>query len=205
MDGANWKLRNLLRTKRYYDVPTMIEQYKVRILGFIEYRTAGVYHCCSTLLSQIDRIQNRLLNQLGVSNKEALLEFRLAPLNARRDMGMLGVIHRAVLGEGPDHFRKHFVLGSAQNHYGREGLRRHGKQLQTFRRGKFLDIAANSILGLIDVYNLLPAYMVEATSVKEFQTRLQRMMRDLVTKGQENWETLYSLRKPLEQLVEGVI
>ena len=105
-DGANWKLRNLLRTRRYYDVPAIINQYKVRVLGYVEYRTPGIYHCVTSLLLQIDQIQERLLHALGISQVIALLEFRLAPLTARRDIGMLGVIHRVVLGEGPDHFRK---------------------------------------------------------------------------------------------------
>ena len=101
-DGANWKLRKLLRAQRFYDVPAMITQYKTRILGFVEYRTAGIYHCVDSLLHDIDHIQVRFLRQLGVTQEEALLDFHLAPLNARRDMGMLGFIHRTVLGVGPN-------------------------------------------------------------------------------------------------------
>ena len=104
-----------------------------------------------------------------MTKEDALLDFRLAPLKARRDMGMLGVIHRAVFGEGTDH-------------HGRESERRHNKQLETFCKGSFLDIAAHSILGLVDVYNLLPTFMVEATTVKEFQKRLQRMMCEIAEK-----------------------
>ena len=154
--------------------------------------------CSATLLQEIDEIQNRLLNNLGVTKEGALVDFRLAPLKARRDMGMLGVIHRAVLGEGPDHFRKHFTLqNNTSRHHGRESERRHNKQLATYRKGNFLDITAHSILGLVDVYNLLPTYMVEAMTVKEFQTRLQQMMREMAENGSLNWDSLYSPRIPL--------
>ena len=35
-------------------------------------------------------------------------EGKLAPLNARRDMAILGLIQRTVLGRGPKHFRQYF-------------------------------------------------------------------------------------------------
>ena len=38
----------------------------------------------------------------------ALLNFNLAPLATRRDIGMLGVIHRTALGKGPSQLKQHF-------------------------------------------------------------------------------------------------
>ena len=199
-DKANWKLRNLLRTTRYYDVPTLMEQYKVRLLGFIEYRTPGIYHCCASLLNQIDKIQDSFLNTLMVSKKDALFNYNLAPLKARRDIGMLGVIHRAVLGEGPEHFRNHFFAKiNKSQHIGRETLRRHSVQLETYRKWNFLDIVPNSILGLVDVYNLLPPFTVEAGTVKEFQGRLQGMMSQLAQNDETNWDLLFCPRVPLHE------
>ena len=97
---------------------------------------------------------------------EAISDYRLAPLNSRRDMAMLGLIHRTVIGEGPDQFKKYFVRESESRHPdGRENQRRHDKQLISYRKGKFLDIMATSALGLIDVYNLLPQATVDADTV----------------------------------------
>ena len=139
-----------------------------------------------------------MLQAVGISQTDALLHFRLAPLNSRRDMGMLGVIHRAVLGEGPDHFRKHFQAKvSCTRPEGRESTRRHGKQLETFRKGNFLDLVKNSILGLVDIYNILPTFIVEATTVKVFQTRLQRLMMEMAGNSSPSWATLFSPRAPL--------
>ena len=197
-DSANWKLRNLFRTRRYYDTATLITQYKTMILGYIEYRTAGIYNCCSSLLQHIDKIQGRLLQSLDVTSTEALMEYHVAPLSSRRDIAMLGVIHRAVLGDGPDHFRKFFIIEGGNVHPGgREDVRRHSFQLQTYRRGHFLELASNSILGLVDIYNLLPASVVAAKTVRNFQQRLQGMLKVSASEEQTNWDMLFSPRSTL--------
>ena len=40
---------------------------------------------------------------------QALIHFSLAPLECRRDMAMLGFIHRIALGKGPPPFQQFFV------------------------------------------------------------------------------------------------
>ena len=71
-------------------------------------------------------------------------------------MAMLGLIHRAVLGKGPDHFNKHFVQApAAKRPEGREAIRSHNYQLVSFRQGKYLELVSHSVLGLVDIYNLL--------------------------------------------------
>ena len=70
-------------------------------------------------------------------------------------------------------------------------------QLETYRKGKFLDLLSNSALGLIDVYNLLPTYIVEAKTTKDFQQRLQALLKEVATEGKDEWNTLYCPRKPL--------
>ena len=111
-------------------------------------------------------------------------------------MAMLAIIHRSVLGLGPSQFSEYFKRASAStNPMGRECQRRHNRQLESHRRGKFLDILANSALGLVDVYNLLPSHIVEANSVKVFQTRLQDALRNAAKSGAVDWEEWYSPRR----------
>eukprot|EP00969_Alexandrium_andersonii_P029728 1298020-Alexandrium_andersonii.AAC.1 len=38
---------------------------------------------------------------LEISGRCALFRFRLAPLATRRDIALLGLVHRTVLGQGP--------------------------------------------------------------------------------------------------------
>ena len=67
--------------------------------------------------------------------------YHLAPLAARRDMGMLGVIYRSVFGFAPKHFHEFFVqIGVVFHPDGRSYDRSHKLQFETFRNGKFLDV-----------------------------------------------------------------
>eukprot|EP00973_Karenia_brevis_P078764 10932392-Karenia_brevis.AAC.1 len=60
----------------------------------MEYRTAAIYHACESSLCKLDKIQEELLDAAGGSGREALLVFNLAPLGARWDMALLGLVHR---------------------------------------------------------------------------------------------------------------
>ena len=103
---AGWKLRTLRRTKRYYKDAGLIGLYKAHVLSFIEYRTPAVYHALRVQLDKLDSIQTRFMHGVGVNEVEALIHFNLAPLRMRRDIAMLGIIHRAAIGEGPPQFKE---------------------------------------------------------------------------------------------------
>ena len=77
-------------------------------MAYLEYRTPAVYHATRQVLAPLDRIQDKFLNDIGVDGVTALMRFNLAPLSARRDMAMLGLIHRTALAKGPRHFGEHF-------------------------------------------------------------------------------------------------
>ena len=110
-------------------------------------------------------------------------------------MAMLAVIHRAILGLGPAQFNEFFRLDiNERNPSGRESERRHNRQLVTHRTGKFLEILANSALGLVDVYNLLPEQIVAEESVSNFQKGLQKHLIDVAKGGMPGWQNIYSPR-----------
>ena len=70
-------------------------------------------------------------------------------------------------------------------------------QIVSHRSGKFLDLLAHSMLGAADVYNLLPEYMVEVASTKDFQHRLQEMAVAAANEGMHDWKNIYSPRQAL--------
>jgi hypothetical protein len=105
---AGWKLRTLLRTQRYYTDADLIVLYKSHVLSYLEYRTPAVYHATRSVLDKLDEVQRRFLRNVGVDEETALLEFNLAPLEMRRDIAMLGVIHRASIKEGPPQLQQLF-------------------------------------------------------------------------------------------------
>ena len=119
-------------------------QYKQQVLSFIEYRTGAIYHATTTVLNQLDRTQDNFFRELGIDSTAALMDFNLAPLSMRRDIALLGILHRAALGEGPPQFREYFRR--------EEGSLR----LVDLLENKTLSpLMRRSILGLVRVYNSL--------------------------------------------------
>ena len=173
--------------------------YKAHLLSYIEYRIPALYHACDTALGELDRVQTRFLREAGLTEEEALLEFNLAPLSARRDLAMLGLVHRTVLGRGPKQFRNFFKLAEAGGVRPNTRLesRRHHKQLQDLRTGKHTNLVKHSALGLTGVYNLLPTEAVELDTVKDFQGCLQDLLKHRAAAGTRNWVRTFSPREPL--------
>ena len=193
---ASWKISTILRARRYHSAEELILLYKSQVLSFIEYRTPAIYHACDTVLERVDRLQKRFLREIGMTAERALVQFSLAPLSARRDMAMLGLIHRTVLGKGPSHFRRFFKVQcpSSRRDVTREDKRKHPLQLVDPRSGSHSVLLTRSALGLIGVYNLLPSSTVGECSVPCFQSSLQAMLRARVSRGEDKWEQIFSPR-----------
>ena len=58
-------------------------------------------------------MQTRFLRQIGLSDESAFMHFNLAPLMVRRDIAILGVIHRAAMCAGPPQLWGFFRLDSS--------------------------------------------------------------------------------------------
>ena len=117
------KIRAIIRARRYYSMHQILNLFKTHIWGMLEYHTSAIYHACDTHIDKIDRLQNSFLDELGLTAKEALLEFNFAPLNSRRDIAMLAVLHRRVLGQMHRDFDKLLPFRSSSD------SRKHNKQL----------------------------------------------------------------------------
>ena len=80
----------------------MVNLYKSKVLAYIEGKTPAIYHVAQSALQRVDNIQEQFMRSAGLTDIEAICKFRLSPLCSRRDMALLGVIHRTVLGLGPE-------------------------------------------------------------------------------------------------------
>ena len=178
--------------------------YKAQLMSFIEYRTPAIYHACYSALESLDRVQSKRLEAAGMTELDALNHCHLAPLSTRRDIAILGLVHRNVLGKGPTHFCKFF---RADEKTREEGRGRHRMQLVEYSGGHWsyfmypnsrpADYVKHSMLGLTTVYNRLPRHVVEESSnVASFQTALQHMVLETANAGTHNWQTLFSPRIP---------
>jgi hypothetical protein len=191
VNEASWKLRTLLRTRRYYTDADLITLYKAHMLSFLEYRTPAIYHALRSILSRLDSVQSRFLRSVGVDDLTALVDFKLAPLAVRRDIAMLGLIHRAAVGKGPSHFKKFFRRRSG-------GPGRNERQLEDPRTASTHPVVKRSALGLVAVYNMLPAAVVETSCISAFQKKLQELVIARATEGCEDWQATLSPRVALD-------
>ena len=175
----------LLRAHGYYTDAYMVGLYKAPLLSYLEYRTPAIYHWKQDVLDKLDHVQTRFLRDIGIDERTALLTFNLAPLSARRDMAMLGVIQGAVLEKGPKHFAEHFLVET--------GRKLHDPRLDYPSR-----LISRSALGLAAPYNLLPAGITAAKSVSSFQSRLQAEMKMRAEARIPVWPKTFSPRTPLD-------
>ena len=109
---------------------------------------------------------------------------------------MLGLVHRTVLGKGPKHFRRFFQKEVAEQpgFWTRGAEKRHDKQLVEVAYPNCPELLKRSALGLVRVYNWLPANTVSATTVKAFQARLQSLLVERANSGCEDWTSTFSPR-----------
>ena len=189
------EMNALQRTSRFHSVLEMVDLYKAQVLSFIEYRTPGIYHACDSHLLALNKIQTKYLNELGLSETDALLHFNLAPLSSRRDMAMLGLIHRTVLNKGPPHFKKFFYLEiSSRQLPARSAQRIHHRRVHEHVDGRHLDVVKRSALGMANVYNMLPAGVVDAATVSSSQRSLQDILKKETAQNPDSWARLLSPR-----------
>ena len=193
VNELSWKLQGIIRCRAYYSTADIVGQYKTNILSFLGYRTAGIYHCCTSILRRIDCLQDRFLKEIGCSQKDALLNFNLAPLSSRRGIAMLGVIHRTIIKKGTAHSRKLFKKAEVAHGKTRRSPGLHHMQIEEWDTSK--DYVRNSIIGLQRVYNRLPQNIVAQNSVPSFQKEAQVLLKTVCVNEIASWELIFSPRE----------
>ena len=58
---AGWKLRTLLRSSRFNTDAKLVDVYKSKLLSYVKYRTAAIYHATDILLKPLDAVEPSLL------------------------------------------------------------------------------------------------------------------------------------------------
>ena len=175
---AGWRLKTLLRCRRFHTKAEMFRLYKAQILSFIESRTAGIHFAAPSNLSCVDKIQRRFLSEMHVSEAEALISWNLAPLPCRRHIAMLGFLYKVAWGLAPQCLCELFERKAAPSYTGHlRGLSlRHAWQFKEpieTMGGRYTDAVARSAFGLTTIWNKLPTEVVSCPSIKLFQRRLQ--------------------------------
>jgi hypothetical protein len=158
--------------------------------------TPAIYHASSSVLVALDRIQNRFLASVHVSEVDAFLNFNLAPLGLRRDIAMLGLLHKCALGLAHPLLLDLFPGAPAPSsrHSSRLAAQRHSRQLLNHCDGSHTDYMSRSCLGLVGVYNKLPQSIVDASNVKTFQHKLTALAKQRC-EAHGVWTRMFSPRE----------
>ncbi len=121
--------------------------------------------------------------------------FSLAPLAVKRDIAVLGLIHRSTLRRSPDCFFQFFRVDvHAPGRYTRKS-HRHSKHLHDPCGVYSQEFLLRSPLGAIRLYNILPDAILAQNTVKDFQSMLQTFLKERVTRRDSNWLYLLSWRQ----------
>ena len=192
---AGWRLRTLMRTRRFYDVANMVRLYKTHILSYIEGATPAIYHAAPSVLKPLDDLQSSFLLHLNITDTQAFLDHGLAPLSMRRDIAMLGLLFKVASGIAPAPISQLFrpFGGSLISHGFRTSDVIHSKALMDPVEPSHPVIIKRSIFGLIRVYNLLPQATVDAKSTKLFQRGLQNCAKTAAKNGAPNWQSFFGI------------
>ena len=137
------------------------------------------------MLALLDAVQDKVRRVAGVSKLQAFNDMNLAPLCVRRDIAMLGLIHRTALGKGPPQFREHFRKHN------------HDSTLHDPRSDSSSPLIKRSALGLVAIYNMLPPSCRAAKSVPAFQKSLQEVVTKYAASGNPQWSNIFSPRLSL--------
>ena len=116
-----------MRTRQHYSEADLIGQFKTHVWGIIEQNSGAIFHAARYLLDKIDACQSSFLKQIGLDDASAFLNFNFAPPSLRRDIGILGMFHKRVLGLAHPMFEKLLPFHRDEMHGASTG--NHSKQL----------------------------------------------------------------------------
>ena len=183
MSQVRPKILAILRTKQHYSVKDLIGQFKTHIWGIMAQHTGAIFHSANYLLDKLDNCQTRFLNEIGISEIDAFLEFNFAPLRLRRNIGVLGLLHKRVLGLAHPIFQDLLPFHDHSQHGASTG--NHTRQLY----GHALDVVFQSslyhksIFSMVHIYNRLPQKTIDKKTVSDFQRDLTFITRASCREG----------------------
>ena len=194
---ARPKVNAMLRTRGLYaSHATMIMQYKTHIWGITEYPNGAILHASNTALAKLDRLQHHYVNELHLTAEVAFLDHNFAPPSLRRQIGVLGFLHKRVLGNCHPEIASLLPFMDANGPWHNKQLYGHMDKCVT-RWPLFL----RSLFGMVQVYNRLPQVFIDIDNVSLFQRELTSVARAYCSNGNARWPSLYQSDAEVQRLV----
>ena len=170
----------------------MIDQFKTHIWGLIECNSGGYFHAANSLLVKVDKVQTRFLKELDLTEEQAFLDFNFAPCRVRRNIAILGLIHKRVLGKCHPSYDRLLPFSQVKS----TRANAHNKQLY----GHWCEITSHqalfnkSIFLMVDRYNFLEQSTVNAKTVSIFQFELTQIVRTRCEQHDAEWRSSFCPR-----------
>ena len=77
---ASWRIRTILRARRFYGTCSLVSMYKSLVLSFIEASSMAYFHATPSATEVIDSVNVRFCTQIGNLVIDAFTRFWLVPL-----------------------------------------------------------------------------------------------------------------------------
>ena len=194
------KIRAFLRLRHLYPMHTMLHQYKAVVWGITEYSNGVLILAPPCQLRRLDKLQRWYLRELGISDQDAFVHYNFAPPTLRRNIGLLGFLHKRVLGECHPALCQALPFGPNPI-----AARYHTKHLDSFsglvvRHARLYE---RSLYAYIRVYNILPQTLADSPSVKSFQSRLTHLAKQRATNAHDDWRRCFHDCHEVSSMFDG--
>ena len=194
---ARPKVHAILRTRAHYSTKDLINQFKTHIWNILGIHNGAIFHANTGDLDRIDRLHSHFLEEVGMQELEAFMDYNFAPPSLRRDVGILGLLHKRVLGLAHPVFQTLLpfhrdVFGSLREGVGEHNKQLYGHALEVHRQYGLYD---RSIFPMINKYNKLPQQVVDCKTVSEFQSKLMLLVREDCKNGWDAWKFKFHSRR----------
>ena len=194
---AGWRLKSILRARRFYTTPELANLYKSLVLSCVESGAPGYHHASTSVPACIDGVHRRFLREINLTETDVLLNYRLAPLCVRRDIASLGFLHRVnlrlVASQVEELFQRigtRSVRGSGTGSRVRAASAFHNKQLLHRASATSTEQFKKSIFRMVQC----PPWIVDKPTVSAFQRCLQTCIKQKAAAGNE-WSEIFAIGK----------
>lgn len=181
------KIRAILRSKDMCTTKVMMNQYKTHVWSRTDYHNGALILALDNQLQRIDKMQHWFLHELDVIDTHAFVEYNFALPSLRRRIGMLGFLHKRILGVC--HPALWTCLEIAQDQrlrYNDRCLLSHLAEVRRHSRSY-----NKSLYMYVLMYNRLSHEIVDIPSVTAFQAKLTSIVKDRARQQNPNWRCSY--------------
>ena len=189
---AHSRVQMVLRTRRFNTDSETFRLYKAQVLSFLEHATPAIHHATPFHLSSLDRVQSSFLEAMQLTEAEAFVKHKLAPLSTRRDIALLGFLFRFAHGLAPRCFNELFRFGQAAALPRRRSVDAHNRQIFDPIDGTQSPALSRTVYSLVHTFNSLPPFVVESSNASAFQHQLQKATLKACKSGFPQWHRLLS-------------